>query len=646
MSVAMAKIAVLSEHLVNKIAAGEVVERPASVVKELMENSLDAGAGRIAVEVEDGGKRLIQVSDDGGGMSGEDLALAYRPHATSKISSDEDLFAIGTLGFRGEALASIASVSQVEVVTRAAEEIEGVRLAIAGGRAEPIEPTAAAVGTVTAVRNLFFNTPARRKFLRTTNTEMGHITEQFTRIALAHSEVQLRLAHNGRVIHDLPAGQSLVERIGALFSGEMADGLLAIEREGKGIKISGSIAAPQHSRAGTQWQYVLVNGRYIRDRFVSHAIREGYRGLLEQGKQPVVFLFIRVPADKVDVNVHPAKTEVRFVDSNLVHSMVLAAIRDRLLSTDLSASMRDSQLAKGTQDSIGTGGEGKRQGESEEERRERVRQAMADFFKKAPPPTTGVGESGGGYSRPESGAGQRSSAGDYHHQQDREFRPTAGAPRQRETAAERSEWVSDGDSDRHETVEQGGRDGKYLQMHNSYLVMQSEEGMVIIDQHALHERIIVEQLYRQFREGEVAAQRCLIPETIEVTAEQMAAAENSSELLAKLGIIVEAFGPRSLAVQGYPAVLKNVAPGDFVADVIDTLGEQSGRLDSEELLGKVLETMACKAAVKAGDALSDAEIESLLAEREAVERSSNCPHGRPTSIRLSLSQLAKEFKRT
>ncbi|KPK76622.1 MAG: hypothetical protein AMJ79_05950, partial [Phycisphaerae bacterium SM23_30] len=326
----MAKIIRLPQHLINKIAAGEVVERPASVLKELLENSLDAGALRIAVEVEDGGKKLIRVSDDGAGMTADDLELAVAPHATSKITTEDDLYAIGTFGFRGEALPSIASVSQMEIVSRCHDTIEGAKLEISGSKLRPVAPAAAAAGSVVSVSNLFFNTPARRKFLRTTNTEMGHLTEQFTRIALAHTEVHLSLTHNGRNVYELPAGQSLRERIAILFSSELADNLLPIRRQDRGIEVTGVIAPPRQSRSGSQWQYIFLNGRHIRDRFISHAIREAYRGLLEINRQPIAFIFLQLEPHRVDVNVHPAKTEVRFADSNAIHSQVLAAIRDRL----------------------------------------------------------------------------------------------------------------------------------------------------------------------------------------------------------------------------------------------------------------------------------------------------------------------------
>ncbi len=637
----MAKIAFLEKHLINKIAAGEVVERPASVVKELLENCLDAGADRIAVEIEDGGKKLIRITDNGGGMEAEDLKLAFAPHATSKIATDEDLFAIHTMGFRGEALASIASISQVEAVSRCRGAIEGSRLVIAGGQAEEVTPCAAAEGTAIAIRNLFYNTPARRKFLRTTSTEMGHITEQFTRIALAHPAVQMSLSHNGRLLYDLSAEQGLQERIAVLFSRELADGLLSIRRNDRGMGVVGLVARPSHARAGAQWQYVFLNRRYIRDRFISHAIREAYRGMMEINRYPVVFLFLQVDPQSVDVNVHPTKIEVRFADSNMVHSQVLAAIRDKLLSSDLSVAMQGNPFTKGAPASFGEPQPNQpdqppKDQETHEQHQQRVRQAMADFFKSAPP------------------ANPVTPAAPANYTVNRSFEPNvtpekpayafAPQPQPRFDVSDsvrinRSEMQTDSAGSQRQAP-------RFLQVHNSYLVTENEDGIVIVDQHALHERVIYEKLYKQLQEGKLLSQRSLIPEIIDVTVEQMAIIEHSRDLLEELGILLEPFGPASVAVQGFPVLLERVSPVSFIADLLDSLAAQSGKMSREEIYHDILDMMACKAAVKAGHSLDDAEIEALLSKLDTVDRSGNCPHGRPTTIRLSLAQLEKQFKRT
>jgi DNA mismatch repair protein MutL len=639
----MASISMLPMTLVNKIAAGEVIERPSSVLKELMENSLDAGAGRVSVELEDGGKKLIRVVDNGCGMTKDDLALACLAHATSKLKTEDDLYAIGTLGFRGEALASVAAVSQLEILSRPADQIEGGRLAVTAGQVEPVTPAAAPVGTSITARNLFFNTPARRKFLRTTNTELGHITEQFIRIALANTAAQMILEHNGRRLYDLPADQSLLERIAALFGNELADGLIAIRPDTRYAHIGGFIAPPRHSRASAQGQYIFLNGRYIRDRFISHAVREAYRGLMEASRQPVVFLFITLDPHEVDVNVHPTKIEVRFANSNLIHSQVLAAIRDRLLSTDLTpagtitaaVSSLPAQAPAGQADAapenqqsaiinqIGnpalddqSNSPNRPAGQADSQRQERVRQAVADFFKSAKSSGASLGDQ-----RTE----PRWPGRDISPPCENTPSPVSTPP---------ADALPESDIDR------------FLQIHNQYVVVQQTDGILIIDQHALHERIIYEQLFEQFSRGPLETQRRLIPETIEAGPQQMAAVENASDLLKQLGILLEPFGPRTLAVQGYPPILDKLPVAQFTSDLLDLLVEHSDRVSREELVHRVLDMIACKAAVKAGDPLNEQEIKSLLSQRDRVERSSNCPHGRPTTLKLTLSQLEKQFKRT
>ncbi len=647
----MPRINVLSQHLVNKIAAGEVVERPASVVKELLENSIDAGAGKITLEIEDGGKKLIRVSDDGCGMDGDDIELAYRPHATSKIKTNDDLFSICTMGFRGEAMASIASVSQMEIVSRTKDQIEGWRLACNGGDLSEKTPAAASCGTVTTVQNLFFNTPARRKFLKTNNTEMGHINEQFTRITLAHRQIHFVLIHNGRKLKDLPADQSLTQRAATLFSTELADGLIPVSRNDRGVEISGVIARPQQARSGSQWQYVFLNGRYIRDKFIGHAIREGYRGMMEINRQPITFLFIKIDPKTVDVNVHPTKIEVRFADSNVIHSQVLAAVRDKLLGSDMAVQYKGSQTSSATEpDEI------QRTKEEAEERRQRVRAAMADFFKKSPVANGNQRQMNfnSGYKNNQGVAEQVAAGGlaASHTLETTTSSPKVVQPPTLNTQSGPVETVETSDEPSADVAYKTGTDqpsepvGRFLQIHNSYIVEQSKEGLDIIDQHALHERALYEKLYDQLNDGPLVAQRYLIPEVIDVTPAQLAAVETHAETLKSLGVEAEQFGPGSVAVQAFPVLLEKASPGAFVSDLLDMLVIQAGRVTREELMHSILDMMACKAAVKAGDYLTEDEIKNLLAYRNIVQRSGNCPHGRPTTIKLSLNELEKLFKRT
>ena len=389
-------IRVLPVHLVNKIAAGEVIERPASVVKELVENSLDAGATRIEVTIEDGGKKLICVSDNGGGMDADDLSRAFVPHATSKLPTEDDLFNISTMGFRGEALASVGSISHAHIRTRRADSPDGggFEVSASGQTVEEVRPCASAPGTTVTVRDLFFNTPARRKFLRTANTESAHVTEQICRLALPHPHVAFLYKHNGRKVHDLPACESTRQRIGDLFGADLADSLISVPKRGDDTSMAALIGPPSAARGSGKWQYFFLNGRYIRDRVLSHSLREAYRGLLDPRRWPVAFIFIEVPPTDVDVNVHPSKIEVRFKNSQQVHGLILAGLRETLNKANLtpSASMESDILDD----------PGAETDENLAERQNSLRTAMADFFKSAPPPqprlsfpeTTGPAPSG------------------------------------------------------------------------------------------------------------------------------------------------------------------------------------------------------------------------------------------------------------
>ncbi|MFQ6049015.1 MAG: DNA mismatch repair endonuclease MutL, partial [Phycisphaerae bacterium] len=360
----MGRIRSLPIWLVNQIAAGEVIERPASVVKELLENSIDAGANHIDVALEDGGKRLVRVSDDGVGIAADDLPLAVASHASSKIATQDDLVAIRTLGFRGEALASIAAVAAVRLVSRPHEQLAGAEIEVVAGRAEPVRAVAAPTGTTVEVRNLFFNVPARRKFLRNASTELAHVSEQLARIALPRPGVAFSLTQNGRSIRQLPPAADARERIAAIYGPELAEALLAIDRQERATRISGWIGKPAQTRLTSRWQYFFVNGRYVRDRFLAHAVREAYRGLIEPTRFAPVFLFIEIEPSAIDVNVHPTKIELRWRDSNLIHSQVLSVLREALRESNLTVALR---TAEGGSDEVA--------------RQERIRQAIADFFK-------------------------------------------------------------------------------------------------------------------------------------------------------------------------------------------------------------------------------------------------------------------------
>ncbi len=611
----------LSPLLVNQIAAGEVIERPASVVKELVENALDAGAQRIEVRVEDGGRQLIRVADDGCGIAAEELPLALSPHATSKIAEPDDLLGITTMGFRGEALASMASVAQVRLTSRAAGCEAGAVIEAAGQSQSSPQPVGSAPGTVIEVRNLFFNTPARRKFLRGATTEFGHITEIISRLAMAHPSVAFTLDHNDRRTLDLPPTSDRARRCVDVLGNDLAEAMLELESDEAGIGLWGLAGLPSIARTTTRYQHLYVNARPIRDRRIGHAIKEAYRGLIEPARQPVVVLFIAIDPQQVDFNVHPAKSEVRFADANRVYGQVLAAIRQRLLQSDLTPSVALPSGSSGLSFDALSGTEQSQAAldyaepqsfafDGEPTTQPQSVQRFVDYFRRMDP-----AEKGFAYQ-------QVKQAFD-------------------EAAEEQAEPPL--------TDPIHSRTRSILQVHDSYIVTQDETGLMIIDQHALHERVMFATLLERMRShGKLESQRLLTPAVFDVEPGRMDVLDALQPLLEKLGIEAEPMGPGSIAVHGFPTLLfdRRVEPGEFVLALIDKTTDDDVDLDDEAAIHEVLDMMSCKAAVKAGDAMSEQELGELLDTLDRVERSSNCPHGRPTTIRLTLGELEKHFKRT
>lgn len=662
------RISVLPPELVNLIAAGEVIERPASVVKELLDNAIDAGADRIAVAIEDGGKQLIRVTDNGCGMGEDDLRLSVLPHATSKLSCGEDLYHITTMGFRGEALASISAVAKLRIASRPHEAAEGCEIRVAGTQLQLAQAAGGPAGTSVEVRDLFFNVPARRRFLRGSATETGHINEEVSRAALARPEIAFEITNNGRVTMNLSVAPSRVERVAKFYGPELAAALMRIERQDRGLTIDAYVAPPAQSRATAQWQYIFVNGRYIRDRFIQHAIREAYRGLMEPNRHAVVFLFLSIDPENVDVNVHPTKVEVRWADSNLVHSQVLSALRETFQRSNLVPIFRTQRPAIALS----------------AEEQERMRVEFAAALKSAAPirPAEGDapyfaapaaaerdnaggdawsgGQSGGGAQPWSSFGGPRSGAVGPAPRMGLEsgelWRALYGGGEEGggptpDSIAPMSRFPAPGAGGPFPPIVPPGfapSRPRAVQMHNLYLVIESDDGIVIVDQHALHERVMYEHLRRRITEGPLESQRLLLPETVKVSPRQADQLEVGHDLLAKLGMEVTSFGADSVAVYAFPALLlaKGVEVGPFVVDLLDKLATMPGGMSPEVALQDVLSMMACKAAVKAGDPLTPDEIDTLIAQRHLVEKSTNCPHGRPTMLRLTKNDLERQFKRT
>lgn len=620
----------LSKLLINQIAAGEVIERPASVVKELVENSLDAGATRIEVTLEDGGRQLIRISDDGHGIPPEELPLAVEPHATSKLTAADQLAAIGTLGFRGEALASIASISRLKITSRATVDGQvneaGAVIEASGDTVGGVAPEAGSPGTVIEVRDLFFNTPARRKFLRTAPTEFGQINDTLTRIAMVHPEVAFKLRHNDRTTFDIPAGQDRAQRCVSLLGKDLDDELLEFTHqdlpERGGATIWGLAGQPSIAKATGKFQYLCVNGRPIKDRNLAHAVKEAYRGLMPMDRFPVAVVFLEIDPQAVDVNVHPAKAEVRFRNPSHAHGLVLSAIRQRLLGSDLTPTA-DLQ---GQNPFQRPGFQPQSQGNGADLSPNVSTDAFVDFFRQMDPKQKGFAY--------------------------QEVRKALASEDPSAIPRDEAPLIP---SEQPTTVEPAAmKSQEVLQVHKSYLVAQDEDGLVIVDQHALHERVMFETLRnRVLGEGKpLESQRLLMPVIVDADENQQNTLVDIKPILDRIGIELDAIGPDAVAIQAFPSFLfeRGVEPDGFLNDLMTKA--ESGQLDvrnpnaEEAALHEVLDMMSCKAAVKAGDKMSEDELSALLAKRHEIERSSNCPHGRPTTLRLTLKDLEKQFGRT
>ncbi|MGP0068291.1 MAG: DNA mismatch repair endonuclease MutL [Isosphaeraceae bacterium] len=694
----------LPPAVVNQIAAGEVVERPSSVVKELLENAIDAQATRIDLTVERGGKDLVRVADNGLGMSPEDLVLAFQPHATSKLVEADDLYRIQTLGFRGEALAAIAEISKVRCQTRQAEANQGSELSIEGGVFGPVKACGCPTGTVMEVRNLFFNTPVRRTFLKSDTTEAGHVVEMFSRIALANPEIHMTYRSGGKIVHDLPPVSGTRERIAVFFGRELAESLLWVEGRLDEMHLWGYVAHPSQSRSTPKGQFLFLGGRYVRDRSLSHALNEAYRGLLMVGRMPVAFLHLDIPPEEVDVNVHPTKIEVRFRDSNRIYSHLLATLRQTFLKSDLHSRLQAAQELGAPAQSATMpprpapagpplmpidkmADAGSSLGRLDLAGGPSDRQTVASWFEPSqprsqipesvgqpvPPPwaqslpmgfATGPGEAFDEFSAPStmessptlSQPGMTAGSiatGPAAMVESHAFDPGAFGP-----GADRPDTVAmpaAQQDDAWPRSEAGGprslsREAleaplKAIQVHDSYLIAETGDGMVVIDQHALHERILYEELRDRVARGQVESQRLLVPEPVDLPAAEAAAVLEQVEVLAQLGLEVEPFGGDTVLIRSLPAMLPHVVPDRLVRDLAEHLRTSPLPPTRDGLLAELLHMVACKAAIKAGQPLTPPEIAALLERRHLVADSHHCPHGRPTALIFTRADLEKQFGR-
>ncbi|MCS3359379.1 DNA mismatch repair endonuclease MutL [Xanthomonas translucens] len=615
----------LPEILINQIAAGEVVERPASVVKELVENALDAGARRVDIDLEEGGVRLIRIRDDGGGIPPEELPLAVSRHATSKIASLDDLESVGTLGFRGEALPSIASVSRFTLASRRPGDAHGAALQVDGGKVGQVQPRAQAPGTTVEVRELFYNVPARRKFLRAERTELGHIEEWLRSLALARPDVELRVSHNGKPSRRYKPGDLYSDaRLGETLGEDFARQALRVDHSGAGLRLHGWIAQPHYSRASADQQYLYVNGRSVRDRSVAHAVKMAYGDVLFHGRQPAYVLFLELEPARVDVNVHPAKHEVRFRDARLIHDFVYRTLQDALAQTRAGSTPTAGDAAQAAPlgyaggaspmsgNPSGSGGSG---GQGYGAQWRPAQSPLGLRVNEAPAAYAAL------YAAP---AGAADAA--------------TGLPLQAQDAAGGLPATS---------ADSGVPPLGYAiaQLHGIYILAENAEGLIVVDMHAAHERIGYERLKNAHDGIGLHAQPLLVPITLAVGERDADTAEREAETLAALGFEITRSGPQSLHVRSIPALLAQAEPEALLRDVLTDLREHGHSRRVAGARDELLSTMACHGAVRANRRLTVPEMNALLRDMEATERSGQCNHGRPTWARFTLGEIDRWFLR-
>lgn len=626
----MAIIKLLPPEVISQIAAGEIIERPASIVKELVENSLDAQSKRIDIEIEQGGHDLIRVVDDGCGIYPEQLQLALTSHATSKLKSSEDLFRISTLGFRGEALGSIASVSKFLLQSCPPDLDQGAEILCEGGLLHPVKPWNGSPGTRIEIKHLFYNTPVRRKFLKAPPAETAQITETITKMILSSfrnnldkCEVHWSYKNNGKQVLQASQGASLKEMISIFFGKDITNDLLYIESNHRDFKIKGYIGSPNLDKSSAKSQYLFINGRWFRDRTISHAIQEGFRGHMMTGRFPIAFLYFDSDLEKVDVNIHPTKAEVRFRDPGAIHHLVFNAVRNVLLEKNKGAVF---QL----------------QDEPPFTRKNPIDIGLPEFTITIPhknnPPEPWALESGP--------SPAPSLPFNYKNSPSEASEPENHSSDESSTQTPNYTYSEKPQAQTIEPVLFKEENFKVLQVYNSYIVIETDEGVLIIDQHALHERILYEQLKTKLSSGPVPAQKLLIPETIELAAFQSELVLSRQEELQQLGFEIRGFGGNTILVESYPAMLGRKSPKALFNKVIEQLFAKDEIPSKDAFFHHILSLTACHSAVRSGDTLNETEMHLLAKMRHLSKSHYHCPHGRPTSLLISKNDLENQFGRT
>lgn len=595
-------IKILPENVINKIAAGEVIDRPSSVVKELIENSIDADADNISVILKDGGKGLIQVVDNGVGMSEQDAIMSFQRHATSKIAGFDDVEQVGTLGFRGEALASIASVSRVEMKTVLMGQIEGTHIQIDGGVMVKVGHAGGNPGTSIAVKNIFYNTPARRKFLRASSTEYRHILTMMTRFTLANPQIEFTLFHEDSKIYNLKKTE-LLPRIREVMGARIADNMMAIEEDNAVFKMTGYLGNFESLRKSRGDQYFFVNSRYINDRTLAAAVVSGYGELLPKGRFPIYALFFDIDPGRIDVNVHPTKSEIKFADQHMLFSLVRGAVKRALIADNIIPNVHPQD------------------GERSQAGAARFSSSLIDDIKNFHVQQTAIDFS----------AAAQSLYG------------ASDSPQPAAVSPELPAVSSPGKTTLPGTTSAAGQ-AMLWQLHNKYVLSQIKSGLVIIDQHAAHERITYERVRARFHDKEAPSQQILFPHTLELSAEDFTLLMEILPFLEKIGFVIKGFGATTIVVEGIPAGMRIRKEEKILPEILD---EYKLKIGTEvDMVERVAKSVACRASIMAGDKLTLEEMNALVDQLFACETPYFCPHGRPTMITISMDELDDRFERT
>ncbi|MFP4198230.1 MAG: DNA mismatch repair endonuclease MutL [Halanaerobium sp.] len=662
----MGVIKQLPQNVANQISAGEVIERPASIVKELIENSIDAGAENIEIKIEDGGRELIKVKDDGHGIQADDIESAFNRYATSKIEDIDDLYSLYSLGFRGEALASIASVAEIEMISRHQDSDQAVKIKLKGGEIIDKKPVGSTVGTEIKVRDLFFNTPARYKYLKTTTTEFSHISKIVSAEATANSDLSIKLYHDGRQILSTPGNGKLKDTIYAVYGSEIADNLIPIDVEDRYIKLSGYLCRPELTRSSRSHELFFVNGRPIYNNLTAKAVETAYSKLIDPNRRPIVFLFIKVNPILVDVNVHPAKREVKFSRSQIIFDVIKKAVRRTLKENDPTTRIKlkqNSDFKEQENEAEDSVEREKLFSDNQDQNKEQSETNQSDSVKHKSRDQSDFNSksSANNYSTQKSNKSVNYSSNNYRHQHKSNYSKKdlqKNINYSRENSSQKQSFSEDGENfsqiiKKNEINEYSLADVeaeesyfKFLgQIFNSYLLIETDQGLKIVDQHNAQERILYEKFYEEFNQKDKASQSLLLPVKIELSAEEREIVRQYEDQIREIGIDFSDFGSNTILIQEVPVLLKNKPTGNIIEELIAELAEAGKTKSAAEIQKTMLEYLACRSSIKAGQPLTKKESIQLIKDLYRTENPYRCPHSRPIMINISREEIEKGLGR-